>query len=290
MVPNAQPPQGLDSSARFRSGRRALALLAACHPEPAAAVTALTGLLSLSAGRGWGTLWVVAAVGAGQLGVGWSNDYLDRERDRAGRRRDKPVAAGHIGPRPVGIASLLALAACVPLSFASGPGFALAHLAAIACALAYNAGLKALPVSVVPYAIAFALLPTAVTLGLPEPRWPQPWAVLACMLMGSGAHFTQALADIPGDRRLGSRGLPQLLGQRTSGLIAVLLLAAASLTVAFAHGRPGSLQLAGTAVTLALAAATLIAAGIGRSRLAFRLTLLVAASTVVSFLLGGREL
>src|SRR5215472_5299385 len=111
-----------------------LTLLAACHPEPATAVTLLTSLLALAAGGGLRTLLLAAAVGAGQLGVGWSNDYLDRDFDRAAGRPDKPLAAtttAAAGPRLVRAAAVVALLAAVPLSLLVSVGFALAHLAAV---------------------------------------------------------------------------------------------------------------------------------------------------------------
>ena len=61
---------------------RGLAL--SCHPGPTVAVTTFTALLAASAGhplpRG---LLVTAAVFAGQLSIGWSNDLIDASRDRA---------------------------------------------------------------------------------------------------------------------------------------------------------------------------------------------------------------
>ena len=61
---------------------RALAL--SCHPIPSVAVTAisagLVALADLPIGRG---ALVTGAVFTGQLSIGWSNDYLDAERDRA---------------------------------------------------------------------------------------------------------------------------------------------------------------------------------------------------------------
>src|SRR5262249_36057845 len=145
-----------------------------CHPEPAGLVTLLTGVLALAAGRGWGTLWVVAAVGAGQLAVGWSNDYLDRALDRAAGRGDKPLAGDDrtAEAAAVRVAALVALVAAVPLSLVVSAGFALAHLVAVGCALAYNAGLKRRALSVLPYAVAFGLLPVAVALSLPRPHLP----------------------------------------------------------------------------------------------------------------------
>jgi 4-hydroxybenzoate polyprenyltransferase len=275
-----------------RSGAQArtLALLGASHPEPAATVTLAAGVLALGAGRGLGTLLVLAAVGSGQLAVGWSNDYLDRDLDRAVGRLDKPIPAGRVPARAVGLASLLALVACVPLSLASGVASGLAHLAAVACALAYNAGLKARPVSVLPYALAFGLAPAVITLGLPVPRWPPAWALAAGALIGGGAHFTQVLPDIPSDRALGIAGLPQLLGQRASTVAAALLLGTATVVLTFGPGRPGPLQLAGLAIAAVLTVSILVAAARGHARAAFRLTLAVAAVAVLGFLAGGRSL
>ena len=268
----------------------ARALLSACHPEPAATVTLGAGVLSLGAGRGWGTLVMMAAIGSGQLAVGWSNDYLDREQDRASGRLDKPIAAGRIQARVVGAAAIAAIVACIPFSLASGLASALAHLVALSCAFAYNAWLKTRPVSVLPYAAAFGLLPAIVTLGLPEPRWPAAWAMAAGALIGAGGHFAQVLPDIRSDRALGLRGLPQLLGERVSAALTALLLAAATVVVTFGPGRPGPLALAGLAAALVLMPGIVLAAFRGRMKTAFRLTLAVATVAVLAFLAGGRNL
>jgi len=286
---------------RPRAWRSLLVLPAACHPEPAAAVTILTSLLALAAGAGPRTLWIAAAVGTGQLGVGWSNDYLDRELDRAAGRADKPLAisasgrGGGAGAATVRVAALVALVAAVPLSLLVSTGFAVAHLLAVACALAYNAGLKARPLSVLPYAVAFGLLPVAVALGLPGagpgPHWPPAWAVAASALAGAGGHFTQALPDIAADRALGIRGLPQLAGKRASALAAATLLLAANLTIALAAEiEPPPLAAVHTALAAALAAGILMATLKDRERLAFRLTLGSAALAVVAVVAGGGRL
>jgi 4-hydroxybenzoate polyprenyltransferase len=287
-VPTVDPPGGGGVSRR----RRLLALLAACHPEPALLVTVLTGLLVAGAGGGLGrALLVAAAVAAGQLAVGWSNDYIDRHLDRAAGRTDKPLAAPAetIRPNTVRTAAAIAAAAAVLLSIAVSPGFAAAHLVAVALALVYNARLKATPLSVVPYTVAFGLLPVAVTLALPQPRLPAAWAVLAAALVGAGGHFTQALPDIPDDRARGINGLPQLAGQRAAGLAAALLLLAANVTTALGPQRPGPLQLAHIATAAALAAGIVTATTADRPKLAFRLTLAAAATAVAALLLGGRS-
>ena len=231
----------------------------------------------------------MAAVGTGQLAVGWSNDWVDRERDRARARSDKPLALDELRPGSVRDAAGVALVACVPLSLVSGPASALTHLVAVGSALSYNAGLKSRPLSPVPYAVSFGLLPAVVTLGPPLHRWPHAWVMVAGALIGVGGHFTQVLGDIPADRLEGIRGLPQLLGNRASAIAAALLLLAATTLEVVAPGA--------TPVSLAaLVAATAGAAGIvastlaGRADLAFRLTLGVALVAVLALLLGGRSL
>ena len=61
---------------------RVIPLLRASHIQPTMAVTAIVTTLSLSVGRGAGSAWVALAVLSGQLSVGWSNDYLDRDGSR----------------------------------------------------------------------------------------------------------------------------------------------------------------------------------------------------------------
>ncbi|MEP6463062.1 MAG: UbiA family prenyltransferase, partial [Frankiaceae bacterium] len=127
------------------------ALIKASHPMPAIAVTAFVvafaGTAGLAAGR---TGLLAAAVFAGQLSVGWCNDYLDAGRDAAAGRRDKPIPAGLVPAATVGTGALAALAACVALSLMLGARPALVHLAAVGSAWSYNAWLKFTPASFLP--------------------------------------------------------------------------------------------------------------------------------------------
>src|SRR5665648_667081 len=150
---------------------RALAL--ACHPIPSVAVTAisagLVALADLPIGRG---ALVTGAVFTGQLSIGWSNDYLDVERDRAVLRSDKPVATGAMEPRVAGLAAVVALALTLALSAALGwPGGA-AALATVLCGWAYNLGLKATVLSWLPDPIAGGVLPAVAALPDSPPGWP----------------------------------------------------------------------------------------------------------------------
>ncbi|WP_308117406.1 UbiA family prenyltransferase [Streptomyces fuscigenes] len=171
-----------------RPASGALSLLGACHPGPTAAVTVLVAGLAVASGQGArGTLFATAAVFAGQLSIGWSNDAVDAARDVAAGRRDKPVARGAVPASGVLAAALLAFALCVPLSLLFGPLAGAVHLAGVAAAWAYNLGLKATVLSPVPYAVGFGSLPAFVALGLPGAPAPAWRVVVAVALLGVGA-------------------------------------------------------------------------------------------------------
>lgn len=221
------------------------------------------------------------AVLAGQLFVGWSNDYIDRSVDADAERADKPLARNQVAPNTVRAAAIVALVAVVPLSLANGVAAALVHFAGIASASAYNLGLKKTVLSAVPYAVSFSLVPAFVTLGLVPPHWPAVWVMIAAGLIGVGGHFAQARPDVDRDRRQRILGLPQLIGERGSAIAAALFLASAAALIAVASGNGLPL------VVLAPAAGVAITP----PRLSFLLTLATAALTTVAFLLvAGRAL
>ena len=170
---------------------RALAL--SSHPIPSVAVTAIgAGLAALAdfpIGRG---ALVTGPVFTGQLSIGWSNDYLDVERDRAVRRADKPLASGALKPRVAGMAAAVALILAVALSATLGWPAGAVALATVVSAWAYNLGLKGTVLSWLPYAISFGLLPAVATLSASPPRWPAAWAMTAGALLGVAAHLVNA--------------------------------------------------------------------------------------------------
>jgi protoheme IX farnesyltransferase len=276
--------------------RQARLLLASSHPEPALAVTAVSCALAASAGRPfWGVVAVGAAVAAGQLSVGWCNDYVDRDRDALSGRSDKPVGRGDLAPVVAARAAFVALAAVPLLSLLSGWRATLVHCLAVALAWGYDLRLKSTAFSVLPYAIAFGMLPVFVALGLFGAPWPPWWAPLAGALLGAGAHFANTLPDLADDLATGVRGLPHRLGEARSRLASVVLLLAATAVLGFAPGLPSStasvvllLAALGAAVVLVI-----IGAACGRrpgSRAPFRTTLLVALLDVALLIARGRAL
>ena len=260
----------------------------ACHPEPALAVTALAGALSVSAGAR--TRWVVPAFLAGQLATGWTNDWLDRDRDARVGRRDKPVASGVL---PVGVVRAAALAAgtaCVPLSFGMGRAAGGWHLVAVGSALAYDVRLKATAASWAPYAVSFGLVPSIVVLGTPASAWAPWWASAGGALLGVGAHLANALPDLDDDLRTGVRGLPHRLGpERSAGAAAALLLGATGL-LALGPGRPGPGALGAVAASAATAAAGLARSRRPGSRAAFLAAIAVAGIDVALLVARGARL
>lgn len=268
------------------------ALIRACHPEPTATVTLVSGALAVATGRAAaGVGAVMAAVLAGQLSVGWCNDYVDRDRDRRSDRPDKPIARGAVSARVVGAAALIALLACVPLSLLSGLLAGTLHVLAVLSAWAYDLWLKAGVASVLPYAVSFGLLPAFVVLGRPGVSGVPAWLVVTGALLGAAAHFANTLPDLDDDVRTGVRGLPHRIGAGASRVTAAVLLLAAS--VVLAVGPPGGPGIAGyaappvAAMTLAGGFALSRRAG---SRTAFRAVLVVALVDVGLLLLRGPSL
>ena len=235
---------------------------------------------------------MTGAVFTGQLAIGWSNDYLDAERDRAVHRPDKPVATGAMKPRVAGCAAVVALIVTLALSAAVGwPGGA-AALVIVLCGWVYNLGLKATALSWLPYAVAFGMLPAVATLSASPPRWPAPWALSAGALLGVAAHLANVLPDLGDDVATGVRGLPHRIGARATALTAaVLLLTASAVILVGPVGQPGPWRLAGFAAAVLVAGAALrLAFGDPSSRRFFLAIILIAGLDVVSFAFSGIRL
>ena len=265
-------------------------LVRACHPEPTIAVTAIATALAVSTGLGARSLLVGAAFLAGQLSVGWSNDWIDAARDQRNARPDKPVARGDLPVGTVRRAALVAVTLCVPLSLALGAAAGLLHLAAVAAAWAYNARLKATAWSWVPYALAFGAVPSIVTLTLDDRPLAPWWATVAGALLGVGAHLCNVLPDLDEDLANGIRGLPHRLGARRSAALAAVLLLAAALVLALGPGSPGLLPLLVVLVAAVVTSTGLVLSRRPGSRAAFRAAIGVAAASVALLVARGAVL
>lgn len=228
-------------------------LLAAAHIGPALAVTLLAVLLAVAQDVDPGrAVLVVAAVLAGQLSIGWSNDLVDLARDRRTGRSDKPLVAGSVSVRVVRAACVVAVLACVVLSLACGIVAGLVHLACVGAGWAYNLGLKSSVWSWLPYAIAFGGLTVFVTLA--DSATPPWWWPVSGALLGVGAHLLNVLPDLDHDAATGVHGLPHRLGRRWIAPVATAVLVTATAVVLVGGSPPAAVALPAAAVVVVLAA------------------------------------
>jgi 4-hydroxybenzoate polyprenyltransferase len=269
-------------------------LIAASHPGPAAAVTAVTAILGLGVGLDASRVALLAlAMLAGQLSIGWSNDWIDADRDSAVNRRDKPIASGRVSPAAVRNAAIIAATAALPLSIALGPLAALANVVGIASGWSYNALLKRTLASALPYLVTFGTLPLLVTLSSSQPRPASWWAIATGALLGLGAHFANVLPDLDDDARTGVRGLPHALGRKASGVVAFASLALASgfASVGVMNGGLPVVAVVGAVVNLGIAAIGIrLASTRPPTRTLFRLIIASALIDVLLLALAGGAL
>jgi 4-hydroxybenzoate polyprenyltransferase len=270
----------------------ATALARASHLVPTVAVTTVALLLAVAAGVGPGrTVLVGAAVLAGQAAIGWCNDWLDADRDRAIGRQDKPVVQGAVTPRTLRTGTLAAVTLAVVLSLLLGVVPGLLLLVLVASGLAYDAGLKRTALSPLPYLTGFGALPAGVVAAAPGAPGAPWWLIAAGAALGGAAHAANVAPDVADDLATGVRGLPHRVGPVPSAVAGALLLGTASLLLVLGPAGPPSALgwAAGVLAAPAVVVATL--AGTSRARrLAFPAVVLLTVLDVVLLLAGGAAL
>ena len=207
------------------------ALAKASHFGPTLIVTSISWFFA--AYYWWeGPAYVIAfGVFTGQLVVGWSNDLYDYADDLKHNRLNKPLVAGTITHKYL----MSWLRFMVPISFVAnllGPlGFkgGLVYMFGISMGVAYNFYFKYNVFSWLPYALAFAALPSCIAIS--KDITPPVWMWLGGAIFGSAAHFINVIKDIDQDRASGIGGAPQRIGKRSSILVAALLIALGALTL-----------------------------------------------------------
>ena len=200
------------------------ALLKASHFGPTLLVTAIS--FGFATHYWWeGPAYVIAfGVFTGQLVVGWSNDLYDFEDDLRHNRKNKPLVAQTISKEIL----QRWLRFMVPFSFIAnllgplGIKGGLVYMLGIACGVAYNFYFKFSPLSPLPYAIAFAALPSSIAIS--KEITPPTWMWLGGALFGMAAHFINVIKDMKEDQVSEIRGLPQRLGTKYSIFAALILI------------------------------------------------------------------
>jgi 4-hydroxybenzoate polyprenyltransferase len=197
----------------------------ASHFGPTVIVTTISLTLSFFYTSWQNAIMIAFGVALGQLVVGWSNDLYDYADDLSHQRMNKPLVKGTI-TRELLMRCLIIM---VPLSFLAnllgplGINGGLVYMFGIACGVAYNLYFKFNIFSPLPYALAFAALPSSIVIA--QEQTPPVWMWLGGALFGVAAHFVNVLKDIDEDQISGIGGLPQRLGMRNSIISAIVLIA-----------------------------------------------------------------
>lgn len=209
-------------------------LAKASHFGPTLIVTTLSYLFAELYWPTVPSLLIALAFFSGQLIVGWNNDLFDYADDLSHKRMNKPLVAGLISGKRL----KYWLGAMIPISIILnlfGPlGFVGGGLSlfAIGWALAYNFYFKFNIFSPLPFAVAFAILPSCMALS--KEKTPPLWMILGGAFLGIAAHFINVLKDMDQDHASGIKGLPQRCGKKGSIALAIsfIALAIAQLLVA----------------------------------------------------------
>lgn len=210
----------------------ALVVLELLHPLPSLATTAaavafgLVFRIGLTDAR---LAWIAVIMLLAQFSISALNDWADRERD-ALARRSRPIPLGRF---PAGGALALAIgcaALALILSVVAGFGGAALLLLAIglACGWLYDLGLKPTPLSFLPFAVAFPLLPVWVGVIAGRPAQLLAALFVAGAPLATAIHLADAVPDRDTDQAAGIQTLAVAFGSPISERAAAGLLIAAS--------------------------------------------------------------
>ena len=204
---------------------RIVGLANASHFGPSLLVTALSYFFARLYWQPGSALVIALGFFSGQLIVGWSNDLIDYADDLSHQRMNKPLVAGLISRKFLQswLALMIPVALVInlfgPLGFVGGG----LSIFAIVWALGYNFYFKFNIFSPLPYAVAFAILPSCMAYS--QDKTPPTWMWLGGALFGMAAHFLNVLKDMDQDHASGIKGLPQRCGKTGSILAAIILIA-----------------------------------------------------------------
>lgn len=200
-------------------------LLKASHFGPTLLVTAIS--FGFATYYWWeGPAYVIAfGVFTGQLVVGWSNDLYDFEDDLKHKRQSKPLVNAVITKAYL----QKWLIFMVPFSFVAnllgplGIKGGLTYMLGVGFGVAYNFYFKFSILSPLPFALAFAALPSCIAIS--KAITPPTWMWAGGALFGMAAHFINVIKDMKADQISQIKGLPQRLGTKKSILAAAFLIA-----------------------------------------------------------------
>jgi 4-hydroxybenzoate polyprenyltransferase len=209
---------------------------------------ALGAILATQAGLPLGERWLltILSIAGSQIFTGATNDIADRVRDAAARP-EKPLPAGELSLNAAAWVASVGLALQLAASWRVGELALALGAVASGSALAYNLALSRTPFSPLPYLVSFGLLPVWIAAGVGVPLERVLPAIPLVAPFAVAAHLANTVRDFEADATGGSRSLAQVLGRRSSRLLA------AGLALAVGLGVGGALLIGGRTAPASLA-------------------------------------
>ena len=223
---------------QFTTIQRIKAIFVATHFLPCVLVTVMTSLLAYGAGQRRSILLLAPAVLFGQFCIGWSNDYIDRDRDRIAGRHEKPTVSGAV--TAITLRNLAIISAVLSIGFSilySQPA-TLVYLVAFGSAFWYNVRLKSSVLSIATFIVSFGLLPVYVGLGTAPHFIPAAWIIFAMIMWSIGIHIQNVIPDFEADAKTGIKGAANYLSPTQAVVITGMVLAVSAGAIGFGvrHG------------------------------------------------------
>jgi 4-hydroxybenzoate polyprenyltransferase len=231
------------------------------HPIPSLLTTVAAVGFGLIFGIGPGDFrlwWIAAIMLLVQFSISALNEWADADLDRqAGRQR--PIPLGLVSPGTALTASVMFAVAAFLLSTLANFGAVALLLVGIglACGWAYDLRLKGTPLSFLPFAIAFPLMPFWIGLLAGRPASALWVLFLGGSPLATAIHLADAIPDRDRDAAAGLRTLAVTLGQPGAEMVAAGTLLVGTLVSLVLTIRRG--QISVTALSLvAIVAAALV--------------------------------
>jgi 4-hydroxybenzoate polyprenyltransferase len=222
------------------------------HPIPSLLTTLAAVGFALIFGIGLGDTrlwWIAAIMLLVQFSISALNEWADADLDRqAGRRR--PIPLGLVSPSTALTVAVLCAVGAFLLSTLANFGTVALLLVGIglACGWAYDLRFKATPLSFLPFAIAFPLMPFWIGLLAGRPASALGILFLGGSPLATAIHLADAIPDRDRDRAAGLRTLAVALGQPGAELVAVGLLLVGTLVALVLILRRGSTSIVSISV------------------------------------------
>ena len=201
----------------------------------------------------WRIWWIAAIMLLVQFSVSALNEWADQDLDaRSGRLR--PIPLGLLSSRSAVVVAALGAAAAIALSLFSGFGLLafLLVLLGVACGWAYDLKLKRTPLSFLPFAVAFPLVPIWVAMIAGRPLEALGPVLLGGIPLAVSIHLADAIPDRAPDRAAGVNTLAVTLGRPGAEIAAVgLLLIGTLVSISGLNRRVSSVSFALSIVALA---------------------------------------